>query len=60
MIRIKSQGTGRTTQVELEDGTIVPGVVKIEILPITAPGMVKARLTFECVQLDLLAENSTS
>lgn len=55
-IRIVSDGTAFGTQILNHDGTPIPGVIRLEIMPLEADGLVEARLTFHCVKLDVMAK----
>ena len=59
-IRIVSDGTPIGTKVFTEKGEVL-SVEKIEILPITVNSLVKAKLTFPKIELDIEAikENET-
>lgn len=55
-IRIISDGTAMGTRVLNADGAAIPGVMRVEILPIEPSGAVTARLTLGLVELELEAE----
>ncbi|RAR51673.1 hypothetical protein C7401_13633 [Paraburkholderia unamae] len=54
-IRIVSDGISLGTRVLNADGTPIPGVAHIELLPIKPFGIVEARITFLSVELDMVA-----
>jgi hypothetical protein len=56
-IRIVSDGTAHGTRVLNADGEPIPGVTKIEIEPLEPCGIVRAKLTFHFVELDVVANN---
>ena len=55
-IRIISDGTAHGTQVLMPDGTRVPMVVEIEILPLRHGEDLRARLTVAVDELDVVAD----
>lgn len=55
-VRIVSDGTAAGTRVLNADGTPLPGVARIEILPLDPAGVVQARLTLSFVELDMVAQ----
>ncbi len=56
-VRIVSDGRVQGTKVLMPDGTPIPGVRSVEILPMVAGGtVVEARVTLMCVELDVTAD----
>ncbi|KVZ57519.1 hypothetical protein WL19_03380 [Burkholderia ubonensis] len=55
-VRIVSDGTAQGTRVLNADGTPIPGVERIEILPLDPNGVVQARVTLNFVELDMVAQ----
>ncbi|PVX86466.1 hypothetical protein [Paraburkholderia unamae] len=59
-IKIISDGTSMGTRVLNADGAPVPGVMRVEILPIEPNGIVVAHLTVGLVELDIDASVTES
>ncbi|MBP1314451.1 hypothetical protein [Herbaspirillum sp. 1130] len=52
-LKIVSDGSGMGTRVVMPDGTVVPGVTRIDLRPITSEGEIEAVITFVGVSLDI-------
>ena len=52
-LEIVSDGTARGTTVRLKDGCTLKGVTAIEIEPISPGGTVRAKITIDCVALQM-------
>ncbi|WP_343742120.1 hypothetical protein [Herbaspirillum huttiense] len=52
-LKIVSDGSGMGTRLVMPDGTVVPGVTRIDLRPITSDGDVAAVITFVGVSLDI-------
>ena len=59
-IKIISRGFGANTKILNSDGKEIHGVTKIEFEPIEISSTVKAKLTFECVELEIEADSETN
>jgi hypothetical protein len=57
MIRIVSGGTAASTKVFAEDGSELTGITCFEVLPVLPGKPVSARITFEGVELDVVADD---
>jgi hypothetical protein len=55
-VRIVSDGTAYGTRVLNADGTQIPNVARIEILPIEPNGIVQARVTLNLVELGVSSD----
>ena len=55
-IRIVADGTGNNTKVYDSDGKQINGITHIEIHKIDSKSIVTARLTFEFVELEVIAD----
>ncbi|QJQ02120.1 hypothetical protein C798_18345 [Herbaspirillum rubrisubalbicans Os34] len=53
MLKIVSDGSGMGTRLVMPDGSVVPGVSRIELRPITIDGMIMAVITCVGVNLDI-------
>lgn len=52
-LKITSDGSGMGTRLLMPDGTVVPGVTRIDLRPITEDGQVEAVITCVGVSLDI-------
>jgi len=52
-LKIVSDGSGMGTRLVMPDGTVVPGVTRIDLRPITSDGEVEAVITCVGISLDI-------
>lgn len=52
-LKIVSDGSGMGTRLVMPDGSVVPGVTRIDLRPITSCSDVEAVITFAGVLLDI-------
>ncbi|MCI1005028.1 hypothetical protein [Herbaspirillum sp. C7C8] len=53
MLKIVSDGSGMGTRLVMPDGSVVPGVSRIDLRPITSDGQIEAVITCVRVALDI-------
>lgn len=57
---VNKNGVGYLTKVYTDDGTEIKGISEIRITPINARGHIQVALTFENVELDIVANPTTA